>query len=102
MWISKKRYNELVSESDNYANLIREEQQRRFEELIFAINKCKDPNKVIYHSNCVLLSYNLWDSLKEKQNELEDKIKELQALSDWYKNKYAETKVLLEEKDKEK
>ena len=33
MWISKKRYNELVSESDNYANLIREEQQRRFEEL---------------------------------------------------------------------
>ena len=101
MWISRKRYNKLVPENDNYANLIREEQQRKFEELIFAINKCKDPNKVICHSNCVLLSYDLWNNLKEKQEELEDKIKELQALSDWYKNKYAETKVLLEEKDKE-
>ena len=102
MWISRKRYNELVSKGDNYANLIQEEQQRRFEQLIFAINKCKDPNKVICHSNCVLLSYDLWNSLKEKQKELEDKTKELQALSDWYKNKYAEIKVLLEEKDKEK
>lgn len=101
MWISKKRYKELVLEGDSYANLVREEQQRKFEELIFAINECKDPNKVICHSNCVLLSYNLWNSLQEKQKELEDKIKELQALSDWYKNKYAETKVLLEEKDKE-
>lgn len=96
MWISRKRYNKLVSENDNYANL-----KKRFEELIFAIDKCKDPNKVICHSNCVLLSYDLWNNLKEKQKELEDKIKELQALSDWYKNKYAETKVLLEEKDKE-
>ena len=88
MWINRAEYENLKSTAEN-----NERDANMFRRLIKDIKE----KKTIIHSDLIIISFDVWNELKNKSHSEEDKIKDIQAELEWYKVKYHEMKMSAEQ-----
>lgn len=89
MWVNKTEYEELKSTAkDN------EYDAKMFRDLIKYI---KEKKTAVLYADFVLINRDKWDELTNKFSSEEDKVKDIQAELEWYKVKYHEMKMNVEQ-----
>lgn len=88
MWISKQKYEHLKNMVEN-----NEDDANKFRRLIEYIKE----KKTVIYKDFVLVSYDTWNELTNKFHSEEDKVKDIQAELEWYKVKYHEMKMNVEQ-----
>lgn len=84
MWVNKKEYEltkRMAENNEHDANLLRS--------LIHTLRE----NRIIHHSEFVMMSTEAYEILFKEACLQEDKCKELEAELEWYKVKYHEMKT---------
>lgn len=88
MWISKGKYNQLVQDNERWMH-----DALLYDSIVQQLNR---ENTILFGENFTIVSNDIWKKIEADKKELDNKVKDLQALVDWYKNKYVELKILLE------
>ena len=88
MWINKAEYEELKSTAEN---------NKRDADMFRRLIKNIKEKKTIIHNDFVIINFDVWNELTNKFQSEEDKVKDIQAELEWYKVKYHEMKMNIEQ-----
>ena len=88
MWINRKKYEDLKSAAED-----NEYDAKNFRDLVKYIKE----KKTVFHCDFVMMSRDIWNEVLNKYNTSEDIIKDIEAELEWYKVKYCEMKMNIEQ-----
>ena len=88
MWVNRTEYENLKSVAED-----NEYDAKMFRDLVKYIQE----KKIVFYCDFVMMSHDIWSEMSNKYNTSEDRIKNIEAELEWYKVKYHEMKMNMEQ-----
>ena len=88
MWVNRTEYENLKSVAED-----NEYDAKMFRDLVKYIQE----KKTVFYCDFVMMSHDIWSEMSNKHNTSEDRIKNIEAELEWYKVKYHEMKMNMEQ-----